>query len=66
VFAVYVDMGSFKTILGTSNGLGLLVLVVTVGLLQLLDQGDVSLLGLLGGDALVDNLLPGLVLGFAL
>jgi len=59
-------MGSFKTILGTSNGLGLLVLVVTVGLLQLLDQGDVSLLGLLGGDALVDNLLPGLVLGFAL
>ena len=49
-----------------TNGLGRLVRIVTVGLLQLLNQLDISVLGLLGGDALVDNLLPCGLLGLAL
>lgn len=49
-----------------ANSLGLLVRIVTVSLLQLLDQLDVFGLGIGGGDALVDNLLPGVLLGLAL
>jgi hypothetical protein len=46
--------------------LGLLVGVKAVRLLQALDLGDVALLGRLGRDALVDNLLPRALLGLAL
>ncbi len=49
-----------------ADGLGLLVLVVAVLALQLLDLGDVALLCLLGRDALLGHLLPGVVLGLAL
>lgn len=49
-----------------ANSLGDLVLVKAVLGLELLDKGDVALLGGLGGDALVDNLLPGALLGLAL
>lgn len=50
----------------STNGLGLLGLVIAVFRLELLDLGDVLLLGLLGGEAVVNNLLPGIVLGLAL
>jgi hypothetical protein len=49
-----------------ANGLGLLVLVVAVLALHLLDLGDVLLLRLLGGDAVLDGRLPRVVLGLAL
>ena len=49
-----------------SNGLGDLVGVVAVLLLELLNESNVPLLGLLGGDTLVDKLLPGVLLGLAL
>lgn len=49
-----------------ADSLGLLVLVVAVRLLQLLDESDVPLLGLLGSDALVDELLPRGLLRLAL
>jgi hypothetical protein len=49
-----------------ADGLGLLVLVVAVLGLQGLDEGDVLLLGLGGSQALVDELLPGGLLGLAL
>lgn len=49
-----------------ADSLGDLVLVKAVLGLELLDESDVALLGLLGGDALVDNLLPGTLLGLAL
>ena len=49
-----------------TNGLGLLVLVVSATLLQLLDEGNVLLLGLVRGNALIDELLPSVLLGLAL
>jgi len=49
-----------------ANGLGLLALVEAIHGLQLLDQLDVALLGLLGGDGLVDDLLPRALLRLAL
>lgn len=49
-----------------ADGLGLLAGVVAVGSLELLDEGDVLGLGLLGGGAVVDLLLPGVLLGLAL
>jgi hypothetical protein len=49
-----------------TDGLGLLVRVVAVLALERLDEVDVALLGLLGGDALVDDLLPSVLLGLAL
>lgn len=49
-----------------ANGLGLLVRIVTVGDLQSLDQLDVFGLSLGGGETLVDDLLPGALLGLAL
>lgn len=49
-----------------ANSLGLLVRVEAVRLLELLDESNVPLLGLLGGDALVDELLPGALLRLAL
>lgn len=39
---------------------------VTVLLLERLDESDVLLLGLLGGDTLIDELLPCISLGLAL
>lgn len=48
------------------DSLGLLVGVEAVGLLHALDLGHVLLLRLLGGDALVDELLPGVLLCLAL
>lgn len=50
----------------STDGLGDLVRVVAARRLELLDEGDVLLLGLLGGDALVDDLLPRVLLGLAL
>lgn len=50
----------------SSDGFGRLVGVVSVFVLQLVDQRDVFLLGLAGVDTFVDNLLPGLLFGFAL
>lgn len=55
-----------QMLLVAADGLGHLVLVVAERLLELLDQGDVPRLGLLGGDALVDDLLPCVLLGLAL
>lgn len=49
-----------------ADGLGHLVGVVAVCCLGLLDGGHVALLGCLGRDALVDDLLPGALLGLAL
>lgn len=49
-----------------ADGLWLLVLVVSVLGLELLDERDVLLLGLLLGDVLVDLLLPGVLLCLAL
>lgn len=49
-----------------ANGLGLLVLVVSVLGLELFDERDVLLLGLVRGDALVDLLLPCVLLCLAL
>ena len=49
-----------------TNSLGLLVRIVPVLLLHLLDLGDVLLLGLLGGESVVDGGLPSVVLGLAL
>ena len=43
----------------------LLTLVTVLGL-QLLNELDISLLGVGGGDILLDQLLPGTTLGFAL
>ncbi len=40
--------------------------VEAVDALELLNQGNIALLGILGGDALVDQLLPGALLGLAL
>lgn len=48
------------------NGLGLLVLVVAAGLLEAVDEGDVLLLGLVRGGAVIDNSLPRVLLGLAL
>lgn len=50
----------------SANRLGDLVCVVAVFALELLDQRNVLLLGLLGSDALVDDLLPCVLLGLAL
>lgn len=50
----------------TTDGLGLLGLVIAVFRLELLNLGDILLLGLLGGETVVDSLLPGVVLGLAL
>lgn len=50
----------------STDGLGLLSLVVAVFRLHLLDLGDVLLLCLLGCESVVDDLLPGVVLGLAL
>ena len=49
-----------------TNILRLLVGVVAPLGLELLDEGDVLLLGLLRGGALVDDLLPSVLLGLAL
>lgn len=49
-----------------TNSLGLLVLIIAILGLHLLNLGHVLLLSLLGRDALVDELLPRAVLGFAL
>lgn len=49
-----------------ADGLGDLVGVEAVGLLELVDEVDVLGLGLLGGGAVVDLLLPGVLLGLAL
>lgn len=49
-----------------ADSLGLLVLVESAALLQPLDQCDVLLLGVGDGNAIIDNLLPGVVLGLAL
>lgn len=48
------------------RGLGLLGLIVSVLLDQLLDKSDILGLGVLRGDTLVDVLLPLVALGFAL
>jgi hypothetical protein len=50
----------------SADGLGDLVGVEAVRLLELVDEVDVLGLGLLGGGALVDLLLPGVLLGLAL
>ena len=49
-----------------ADSLGFLVLIVAVLGLHLLDERDVLLLGLLGGDILVNNLLPCVLLRLAL
>lgn len=49
-----------------TNSLGLLVLIVAARGLEALDKGDVLVLGLLGGGAVVDDLLPCVLLGLAL
>ncbi len=49
-----------------ADSLGLLVLVVAVLGLHLLDELDVLLLGLLGGEVVVNNLLPCVLLRLAL
>jgi hypothetical protein len=49
-----------------TDSLGLLVLIVAARGLEALDEGDVLLLGLLGGGAVVDDLLPCVLLGLAL
>jgi len=49
-----------------ADGLGDLVGVEAVGLLELVDEVDVLGLGLLGSGAIVDLLLPGVLLGLAL
>ena len=49
-----------------ANRCGNLVLVKAVLGLELLDESDVALLGGVGRDALVDDLLPGVLLGLAL
>lgn len=52
--------------LSTTNSLRYLVGIVTILLLQGLNQLDISLLRLLLGDTLIDNLLPRLLLCLAL
>src|SRR5947207_3361410 len=52
--------------LRASYSFGLFVGVVAVRSLHFLDKGDVFLLGLLHCDSLVDDLLPGILLGFPL
>jgi hypothetical protein len=52
--------------LSGANLLGRLVCVVTVLCLEGLDELDVLLLSLLGSGALIDDLLPRVVLGLAL
>lgn len=49
-----------------ADSLGLLVLVVAVRLLELIDESNVPLLGHLGAEALVDELLPRGLLRLAL
>lgn len=49
-----------------ANGLGLLVGIEAVRDLESLDLGDVGLLGVLGGEAFLDLVGPGVVLGLAL
>lgn len=49
-----------------ADGLGLLVGVVAVLLLERVDEGDVLLLGLLRGEVIVDDLLPRALLRLAL
>lgn len=49
-----------------ADSLGLLVLVVAVRLLELIDESNVPLLGHLGAEALVDELLPRALLRLAL
>lgn len=49
-----------------THGLGLLVGIVAVLLLHLFDLGNVLLLSLLRGDAVINGLLPRVVLGLAL
>ena len=49
-----------------TDSLGLLALVVAARNLELLNESNVTLLGLLGGDALIDDLLPGILLGLTL
>jgi hypothetical protein len=49
-----------------THGLGLFVGIVAVLLLHLLDLGNVLLLSLLRGDAVINGLLPRVVLGLAL
>ncbi len=49
-----------------SDRLGLLARIIAVLLLHLLDELDVFLLGLGGGDAIGDELLPRFILVFAL
>lgn len=50
----------------STNGLGDLVLVEAVGGLHLLNLGDVASLGVRSRQTLLDNSLPGVVLGLAL
>lgn len=50
----------------STNSLGLLARVVAARLLELLDELDVLLLGVLGGGTGVDDLLPGGLLVLAL
>lgn len=62
----FVEHRKVARLVGT-NGLGDLVGVVAVLLLELLDEFDVLALGLLRGElVLLDGLLPGVVLGLAL
>lgn len=49
-----------------ANSLGHLVRVVAVFVLEFVHELDVFLFGLFGGDAFIDDLLPGLLLGFTL
>jgi hypothetical protein len=50
----------------SADGLGDLVGIEAVRVLELVDEVDVLGLGLLGSGALVDLLLPGVLLGLAL
>jgi hypothetical protein len=50
----------------SANGLGLLGGIVAQRNLELLDESDIALLGIVGSGALVDLLLPSVVLGLAL
>ncbi len=59
--------GNAQAILSrAANGFGLLVLVVAILRLELLDQRDVLLLSCLGGEPVVNKLLPSALLCFAL
>ena len=55
-----------KSLLRSADGLGRLARVIAVRALELLDEGDVPLLGVGLRRAGVDLLLPGLLLGLAL